>query len=284
MQTPFIGREALDAGDLTRHHLRTRFVAVYPGVYVARETQLTARLRAEAAWLWSTRRAVLAGRSAAALHSAKWIDPKAPAELLHDNRHAPPGIHTWADVIAVEEIVVIGGMRVTTVARTALDLASRNPTDQAVTAVDALLRATRCTRADVELVAARSHGRKGIRRARAVLELVDAGAQSPRETWLRLLVIRAGFPRPQTQVPVRNEYGVVIAHLDLGWEDERIGLEYEGAHHRLSREQFAYDIRKHEQVREAGWRVLRVTSMDAPATIVNRLMELRASRAPAQSA
>lgn len=284
METPFIGREALDAGDLTRHQLRTRFAAVYPGVYVARETQLTARLRAQAAWLWSTRRAVLAGRSAAALHGAKWVDAKAPAELLHDNRHAPPGIRVWADAIADDEIAVIQGMRVTTAARTALDLASRNPTDQAVTAVDALLRATRCTLADVEALVARSHGRKGIQRARSALEFVDAGAESPRETWLRLLVIRAGFPRPRTQVPVRNEYGVVIAHLDMGWEDEKIGLEYEGAHHRLSREQFAYDIRKHEQVREAGWRVLRVTSMDAPATILNRLTQLRASRAPAQSA
>lgn len=283
MQTPFIGREALDAGDLTRHHLRTRFVTVYPGVYVARETQLTARLRAEAAWLWSTRRAVLAGRSAAALHGAKWIDAMAPAELLHHNRHAPPGIRVWADAIVDDEIAVIKGMRVTTAARTALDLASRNPTDQAVAAVDALLRATRCTLAEVESTVARSHGRKGIRRARAVLELVDGGSQSPRETWLRLLVVRAGFPPPQTQVPVRNEYGVVIAHLDLGWEDEKIGLEYEGAHHRLSREQFAYDIRKHEQIRELGWNVLRVTSMDAPATVLNRLAELRASRAPAPS-
>jgi hypothetical protein len=124
--------------------------------FVARQTELTARLRAEAAWLWSTRRAVLAGRSAAALHGAKWIDPKAPAELLHDNRHAPPAIRVWADAIADEEIA----------------------------AVDALLRATRCTRAEVESIAARSNGRRGIRRARAVLELVDAGAQSSRtSTW-----------------------------------------------------------------------------------------------------
>ncbi len=31
---------------------------------------------------------------------------------------------------------------------------------------------------------------------------MDAGAQSPKETWLRLLLIDAGFPRPQTQIPV----------------------------------------------------------------------------------
>jgi hypothetical protein len=27
------------------------------------------------------------------------------------------------------------------------------------------------------------------------------GAQSPKETWLRLLLIQAGLPRPQTQIP-----------------------------------------------------------------------------------
>lgn len=283
METPFIGREALDAGDLTRHQLRTRFAAVYPGVYVARDAQLTARLRAEAAWLWSRRRGTLAGRSAAAIHGAKWLDPRAPAEILYANRRPPSGIHTWADAVPTDELVVVDGMRVTTTARTALDLARRTPGDAAVAAVDALLRATRLPLADVQSLLTGHRGDKGVRRARAVLGLVDAGAESPRETWLRLLIVRAGFPPPQTQAPVRNEYGVVIAHLDMGWEDEKIGLEYEGAHHRLSREQFAYDIRKHEQVREAGWRVLRVTSMDTSATVLNRLAELRASRAPGPS-
>ena len=283
METPFIGREALDAGDLTRHQLRTRFAAVYPGVYVARDAQLTARLRAEAAWLWSRRRGTLAGRSAAAIHGAKWLDASARAEILYANRRPPSGIHTWADAVPTDELVVVDGMRVTTAARTALDLARRTPGDAAVAAVDALLRATRLPLADVQSLLTGHRGDKGVRRARAVLELVDAGAESPRETWLRLLIVRDGFPPPQTQVPVRNEYGVVIAHLDMGWEDEKIGLEYEGAHHRLSREQFAYDIRKHEQVREAGWRVLRVTSMDTRATVLNRLAELRASRGPAPS-
>ena len=283
METPFIGREALDAGDLTRHQLRTRFAAVYPGVYVARDAQLTARLRAEAAWLWSRRRGTLAGRSAAAIHGAKWLDASARAEILYANRRPPSGIHTWADAVPTDELVVVDGMRVTTTARTAFDLARRTPGDAAVAAVDALLRATRLPLADVQSLLTGHRGDKGVRRARAVLELVDAGAESPRETWLRLLIVRAGFPPPQTQAPVRNEYGVVIAHLDMGWEDEKIGLEYEGAHHRLSREQFAYDIRKHEQVREAGWRVLRVTSMDTRATVLNRLAELRASRVPAPS-
>lgn len=271
MDKPFIGREAVDSGRLTPHRLRSRFTVLFPGVYVAVESTVKARTKAEAAFLWSRRRGIVAGRSAAAVHGSKWLNADAPAELIYDNRHQPDGIRTWADRIADDEIEVIDGMRVTTPPRTALDLACHLPLDRAVAALDALARATHLKPADVDLLVARYRGRNGIRKALVALDLMDPGAQSPRETWLRLLVIRAGYPRPDTQVPVHNEYGVVVAHLDMGWEGKRIALEYEGAHHRLDREQFAYDIRKHEQVREAGWRALRVTSMDTEGVVLGRL-------------
>ena len=94
----------------------------------------------------------------------------------------------WAD----DEIVVIDGIRA--------DYARRGPPstshvairlDRAVAAIDALARATRLKIADVELLVDRHKGRRGIRRARTALDLVDPGAESPRETWLRLLVISA---------------------------------------------------------------------------------------------
>ncbi len=52
-----------------------------------------------------------------------------------------------------------------------------------------------------------------------VIGRVDGGAQSPRETWLRPLLVGAGFPRPQTQIAVRNEWGWAEAYLGMGWED-----------------------------------------------------------------
>jgi hypothetical protein len=121
----------------------------------------------------------------------------------------------FADRIEEDEICVIDGMRVTTPARTALDLASRYPTGIAVAAIDALAQATDLKIADIELLMQRYRGRRGIRSARTAVDLVDGGAQSPKETWLRLLLIRAGFPRPQTQIPVRDEFGRIIAYLDL---------------------------------------------------------------------
>jgi hypothetical protein len=124
--------------------------------------------------------------------------------------------------------------------------------------------------ADVELLADRYRGRRGIRKARAVLDLVDPGAESPRETWLRLLVIRNGFPRPQTQIPVYDEYGALVAVLDMGWEDIKLALDYEGDHHRNPL-RFNKDIRRHDDVTELGWMDIRVTSQDTQGGIIGRL-------------
>ncbi len=143
MGEPFIGSEALREGRLTRHTLRTRFVAVYPGVYLAAEAEPTAVSKAKAGALWTGRDGIVAGCSAAALHGSRWVSAKAPAEVLWDNRRAPRGLRVWSDVVADDEVQTIGGIRVTTPERTALDIARRYPRKRAVAAIDALARATR---------------------------------------------------------------------------------------------------------------------------------------------
>lgn len=135
----------------------------------------------------------------------------------------------------------------------------------AVAAVEALAQATELKMADVELLVDGYRGRRGMKAARAALELVDRRAQSPKETWLRLLLIRAGFPRPRTQIPVRNEWGWAEAHLDMGREDIKVAVEYEGEHHQSSRYHYARDIRRHEKVAHRyGWIVVRVINEDHP--------------------
>lgn len=277
MGEPFIGSEALRAGSLTAYQLRSKFIAIHPDVYVPRDTRMTAATRASAAWLWSRREGVVAGQSAAALHRAKWVDDRRAAELLWTNRRPTRGVRTWSDLYAEDEVQVINGISVTTPARTALDIACRYPVNRAVAAIDALARATHLKMADVELLAQRYRGRRGIRNARIAIDLVDPGAESPRETWLRLLLIRAGFPRPQTQIPVYNEYGVLIAVIDIGWEDIKVGADYDGDHHR-SPLQFNKDIRRAEGVAEQGWIDVRVTAMDCEGDILRRVAQARARR------
>jgi AbiEi antitoxin C-terminal domain len=270
MGDPFIGSESVTSGRLSPYALRSRYAAMHPDVYLAIDSEVTAITRAQAAWLWSRRQGVVAGQSAAALHGAKWVDARRPAEMLWHNRRPPTGIHVWSDAFDTDEVEVIGGMGVTTPARTALDLACRYPLGEAVAAIDALARATHLKIADVELMAARYRGRRGIRKARMVLDLADPGAESPKETWLRLLVIRNGFPRPQTQIPVYDEYGALVAVLDMGWEDIKLALDYEGDHHR-NPVRFNKDIRRHDDITELGWMDIRVTSRDTEGGIVGRL-------------
>jgi hypothetical protein len=278
MGEPFIGSEALAAGQLTPYALRSRFVAIHRDVYLPVGEALTAITRAKAAWLWSGRCGVVAGRSAAALHGAKWVPDDAPAQILHGNRRPPEGIETWSDQCAADEIESSGGVVVTTPARTALDIACHYPLDHAVAAIDALARATKLKMADVEMLAGRHRGRRGIRSALEVLDLVDAGAESPQETRVRLLLIRAGFPRPETQVPVYDEHGQLVAELDLGWRDVMVGVDYEGEHHRKSRRQLDRDIRRHDLVTELGWNDVRVTAEDTDGSIVGRVARARARR------
>jgi hypothetical protein len=259
------------SGALTAYELRTGFVAIHRDIFVPRDGELTAIGRARAAWLWSKRRGVIAGHSASALHGAKWIDARRAAEIIHDNRHAPAGIRPWSDCIEDDELVQLAGMTATSPARTALDIACRFRLGQAVASVDALARATDLKMADVDLLAERYQGRRGIRQARRALSLVDAGAESPRETWLRLLLIRAAFPAPRTQIPVHDEYGQLVAVLDMGWEEMKLAVEYEGDHHRTDRRQFNKDITRLETLTDLGWVVVRVTTEDTEGGVNARV-------------
>ena len=277
MGEPFLGSEALAADRVTPYRLRSRYQAIHRDVYLPRETELTAALRAKAAWLWSGRAGVVAGQSAAALHGARWVDANAPAELLYANRRPPAGIRAWSDRYDDDEVEVSGGVVVTTPERTALDIACRYPLDRAVAAIDALARATKLKVVDVEALAERYRGRRGIRAARTALDLVDAGAESPQETRVRLLLIRAGFPRPETQLAIYDGYGQLVAELDMGWRDVMVGVDYEGDHHR-TRRQFDRDIRRLEAVADLGWNDVRVTAQDTDGAIIGRVARARARR------
>lgn len=277
MDEPFIGRDAVASGLLTRHSLRSRYVAVHRDVYVSAGTRLTPVVRARAAWLRSGRRGVLAGLSASALHRAKWIDDRLPATIVDANRRPVPGVVVWAEQLEEDEICDRDGMAVTTAARTALDLACRNPLLPAVTAIDALARASRLKMADVDLLVERHRGMRGIRAGRTALDLVDAGAESPRETCLRLLLIRHGFPRPQTQIQIRDEYGWTVGNVDMGWENLKVAVENEGAHHRTA-DQFDKDVRRIELLNELGWVVVRVTKLDTEGAIIGRVSRARDRR------
>jgi very-short-patch-repair endonuclease len=278
MGGPLIGSEAIATGTLTKSQLATRFRRLLPDVYVERDVDITAEIRAKAGWLWSGRRGVVAGFAAAGLHGSKWVDDAHVVDLVHDNRRGPPGIQTHRDRIEEDEVELVAGIPVTSPIRTALDLGCWYPLTTAVAAIDALARATEIKAADVELLGRRYVGRRGVAQARQAVDLFDAGAQSPKESWLRVVLIQAGLPRPRTQVPVLDEFDSAVAYLDMGWEDTKVAVEYDGEQHRNDRRQYTWDVRRLEMVERRGWIVIRVVAGDRPAEIIRRVRGALARR------
>lgn len=262
----------IGTGDVTRHELQRWYRPVYPGVYAPKGHELSLRDRTIGAWLWSGRRAVIAGVAASALHGARWVDDDTPIESIWANTRPPPGLIARDEMLADDEVTRVVGLPVTTPARTAYDLGRHLPRGQAVARLDALMRAKPFSIEDVLLLDKRHVGARGVRRLRSVLPLVDGGAASPKETWLRLLLIDAGLPVPTTQIPV-NQNWRTIAVLDMGWERYVVAAEYDGDHHRSDRPQYVKDQRRLRKLEQLGWIVIRVIAEDRPDEIVARVRD-----------
>jgi hypothetical protein len=270
MERAFIGAELLESG-LTPGQLRWRYTAVHPRIYVPRGAEMSVHLASHAAWLWTQRHGIVTGRAAAAMHGAQWVPADTPIELIAEHGRPQPGIVIRSERIDWDEITMIGELPVATPARTALDLARHLRRDSAVRHLDALAAATGVTNDDVRSLVDRYGGWRGMKRARVALDLMDGGAQSPKETWLRLLVIDAGYPRPATQVHVTD--GFDNAFVDMGWEETRIALDYDGRQHQTDRQRFVHDLGRNELLDRQDWIDLHVVAEHSPGFILHRLRE-----------
>jgi len=269
MNAPIIGSEALTSGALTRGQLRWNYRPIFPDVYVPKSTDRSLDMMTAGAWLWSERRATITGRAAAALHGAKWVDECAPIEMLWRNNHYPPGVIVRNERFQPNEVTSLGGITVATPARAGFDLARHLRGATAVAHLDALARATRITKQDLIRLVDHYPGARGNKRARLLIDMMDAGAESPKESWLRLVLINAGFTPPTTQIRVTE--GQFVAYLDMGWEHQMVALEYDGDHHQSDREQYVKDIRRAETLERLGWQVVKVVKEDRPRDIVERV-------------
>ena len=266
----FIGSEAITNGVLTEHQLRRWHRQLFRDVYLPKWDAPSLDDRILAAWLWSRRRAVVAGVAASALHGALWVDAETPIELVAPSARPQRGLVVRNETLDNDEATWVKQLPVTTVARTAFDLGRHLPRRTALARIDALMRATPFSLEDVNLLAKRYRGTRGLRRLKDVLPLVDGGAASPRETWLRLLFIDAGLPTPTTQIPVYDGCRFV-AMLDMGWEEYKVAAEYDGDQHRTDRRQFVKDINRLADTQDLGWHVIRVVNEHRPNEVVSRV-------------
>lgn len=119
--------------------------------------------------------------------------------------------------------------------------------------------------------------RRGCRRLRAAREHLDVGSESPKETQLRLRVIEAGFPAPESNGVITLRSGR-STHGDLVFRRWMVLLEYDGDHHREDDSQWAKDVDRLNELAANGWLVIRVnkrSDFDEIARQLSEALELR---------
>lgn len=269
MTEVFLAREALGDG-MSRKDLRRFYRPLFRGVHVPKWAKVDLYDRTLGAWLTSDRTGVITGVAASALHGALWVGDDELIEILSDERRRQAGLLVRTDRVAEDEIVTVRGIRVTTPARTAFDIGRYVERPLALGRLDALHRAAAFRAEDVRALISRYGSVRGVRQLRELMPLVDAGAASLKESWLRLLLVDSGLPVPETQIPVYDG-GEPFAYLDMGWRNLKLAVEYDGDQHRTDRLQYVRDLRRLPKVEQLGWQVIRIINEDRPLEIKARV-------------
>jgi hypothetical protein len=128
--------------------------------------------------------------------------------------------------------------------------------------LDAALAAGVCTPDSLAAELVRHVGLRGVRQARELVRLADAGPDSPQESRLRLRCHDAGLPPPTVQLPVLDARGRPRRWLDLGWEEAKVGLEHDGEEGHEGRENRRADRRRHNFLQDDDWAMFYATDLD----------------------
>ncbi len=287
--------DALDMGvnadDIKRRLERGHWVSVRPGAYLraATDTALSPRqrhlLQIEATMAAGAGHLVVSHRSAACLHGFDLLTiPGRTVDVT--NAEASAGRrtrlrHTYCTPLERDEVVVLARHRVTSPARTLVDLARSASFEEALVATDDALRRKRVSRDELQASMERAPRRKGMRSARQVVAFADGRAESAGESRSRLLIARQLLPTPELQIAIRTRNGIVVAHSDFGWPEYRTVGEFDGFEKygralrpgesigdRIQAEKVREDL-----IRELGWNVVRWiwSELDEPEAVAERI-------------
>jgi very-short-patch-repair endonuclease len=180
--------------------------------------------------------------------------------------------------LAKGDRVNAGGMPATSVLRTVGELCCRLSLIEAVVVADSALHSGAIRLQDMTRWAVANAGQRGIRNLRRVLEHAEPKAESPMESRLRMALVLAGLPRPKAQVPIHDRWGRVIGRPDLYYEEQRLGIEYDGATHRDS---IADDNRRQNRLLNVGVRLLRFAGADVLGNQESMVNQVRTALATA---
>jgi hypothetical protein len=272
---PACGRRRLDDA------LRSGVLhALWPGVLVEGDRALDVRTRAAAALLTTNAHAVICGPTAAALHGCTALSAAETHVLLPYGRspRERPGLVVHHSSFFRDQIVMLDGLRVLALPHVVADLlCTARPADALALGDETLRMAGPRSEEFRDAVAARIRARpdpRGSVRGPHLWELCSPRAESPPESWTRLLLIEQGFPLPEVNFSIVSPGGWELYRLDLAWPLLRIAVEYDG--HAVHAGQEEHDDARDEDLRARGWIVVHARAADL--TDPSRLFaELRAA-------
>ncbi len=189
-------------------------------------------------------------------------------QLLHVSAiapHRPPrGTGVRGYQLSIEHargpgaLQLLDGLRVISAVDTWCQMGTQLSVDELVILGDGILRRQRplATLGELRNAAERYSGGRGAHALAEALPLIRAGTDSPKETELRIAIIRSGLPEPEVNITIYDDYGLPIARGDLVYPRYKVLVEYDGAHHREIEQQYYNDVDRDDRVVEAGWRII----------------------------
>jgi hypothetical protein len=159
-------------------------------------------------------------------------------------------------LLGPRDVEVVAGVAMTTCLRTGIDIARHRTLPRGLAALDAMMRSGGFSQKELLEEVHRFRKFRGVVKLRALAPLADPRAESPAESAMRLLWIRAGLPRVTLQIPVLSRLGYPLYRLDMGLPEIRYAAEYDGVAWHSSPEQRARDrTRRAWLQREQGWTI-----------------------------
>lgn len=278
---PFTRAEALAAGLTDRMLDGPRFRRVFTGVHVGAGVPLSPRVRAEAALRLHPPSAFLSHLSAARILGLPV--PSATSEHVtvshadHRRRNKDVRCHVSQDP---RDIVLVGGLRVSSPARVFIELATVLGLVDLVAVGDQLVAHGHLSANGLRVFCA-NRSLAGVKAARRAAAYVRAGVDSPMESRLRMLLVLAGLPEPVVNAVVRADDGAPLRRYDLSYPGAKVAVEYDGRHHVERVDQWERDLDRREAIDDSSWRLLVVTARDIysrPEDTVRRVHRLLLAR------
>jgi hypothetical protein len=268
----------LDDHAIARRVRDGRLHRLHRGVYAVGHAGLTPRGRFRAAALAAGEAGILSHFAAAAFWGFwSWQERLIDVTIVGCGSRRIPGVRVHSSRGVERDVQVRDGIRVTTPARTLLDLAAVLP-DRGLRRIVRRAEAQRAVSIRQILdVCDRSPGHHGVARLRAVIADGPAPTRTDLEDLLLDLLDRGGIARPEINAPLR--FGTETIVPDYLWRAQRVAIEADSVtwhEHKLTREHDAY---KQAQLEAAGLRVLRITWAQITRSPQQTLARVRAALA-----